>query len=323
MMKTKSLIHSVILVGLLSALVISCKKDAPKVIPTITVAAVTNLTTSSATSGGNISSDGNAAVTSRGVCWSINQNPTTADSKISSGTASGSFTSSITGLNAGYTYYLRAYATNAIGTAYSEQLSLTTVLADIDGNVYTTVTIGTQVWMVENLKTTKYRNGDPIPNVPDGTDYAWYNLTTGAYCWMNNNAASYKAVYGALYNYYAVTDSRYLAPAGWHIPTGDEWRTLLTYIGGANSGGKIRETGNAHWQGSNTSATNVTGFTALPGGLADIGGFASPGYAGLWWSSTTDSFGDPLDTEAYTNSDIFDLMWRSKYDGLSVRCLRD
>src|SRR5665648_943598 len=102
-------------------------------------------------------------------------------------------------------------------------------VTDIDGNVYKTVTIGTQVWMAENLKTTKYRNGDPIPNITDAT--AWTNLTTGAYC-NNNNDANYATTYGRLYNWYAVNDIRNIAPAGWHIPTKAEWTTLTTYLGG-------------------------------------------------------------------------------------------
>jgi uncharacterized protein (TIGR02145 family) len=196
-------------------------------------------------------------------------------------------------------------------------------VTDIDGNVYTTVTIGTQVWMVENLKTTKYRNGDPIPNVPDSPNNPWYNLTTGAYCWNNNDAASYKATYGALYNYYAVTDSRNLAPAGWHIPTGNEWGTLITYIGGSHSGGKIRETGSSHWWYANAGATNETGFTALPGGLAGGNGFASPGGAGMWWSTTSDGPGSAQFTEVYATDNYVGLLSESMFNGLSVRCLRD
>ena len=136
-----------------------------------------------------------------------------------------------------------------------------TTVTDQDGNVYHTVTIGTQVWMVENLKTTKYRNGDGIQNVTDSI--AWWNLTSGAYCIYRNDVNNL-ATYGRLYNWYAVIDSRKLTPAGWHIPTDAEWTTLTDYLG-STCGDKLKEKGPNHWGGDNT-ATNETGFTALPGG---------------------------------------------------------
>jgi uncharacterized protein (TIGR02145 family) len=154
---------------------------------------------------------------------------------------------------------------------------------DNDGNNYRTVKIGTQVWMAENLKTTKYRNGDPIPNVTDGP--AWWNLPTGAYC-NSDNDVNLWTTYGRLYNWYAVNDSRNIAPAGWHVPTDYEWSKLIAYLGSL-PGDKLREEGTEHWLSPNTDATNETGFTALPGGYRDnTGTFISIGSNGYWWSST-------------------------------------
>ena len=239
--------------------------------PTLTTTAISAVTTTTATSGGNISSDGGSAVTARGICWATTQNPTVANSITTDGSASGTFTSNLTGLTPGTAYYIRAYATNSIGTVYGTQVIFSTAtlsggtVVDIDGNVYNTVTIGTQVWMVENLKTTKYRNGDAIPNVTGNA--SWVALSTGAYCWYNNDAATYKATYGALYNWYAVGDSRNIAPSGWHVATDSEWTTLSTFLGGESiAGDKLKEIGTSHWLSPNTGATNSNGFTAFPGG---------------------------------------------------------
>ena len=155
---------------------------------------------------------------------------------------------------------------------------------DID-DVDNYVTIGTQVWMVDNLKTTKFRNGDIIPNVTDKT--AWKELKTGAWCYYDNNPAN-GAIYGKLYNWYAVNDPRGLAPKGWHIATDAEWTTLINYLGGESvAGGKLKEIGLAHWASTNTGATNETGFSAVPGGCRDYHGtFYDIGGYGYWWSST-------------------------------------
>jgi len=210
---------------------------------------------------------------------------------------------------------------------------------DIDGNSYTTVTIGSQVWMVENLKTTKYRNGDPIPNVTDNTQ--WSNLTTGAYCNYNNDVAIGNK-HGKLYNWIVVNDSRKIAPIGWHVPSEAEWTKLTIYIG-ANLGtsGSIdkalasktdwvnsTETGAV---GNDLSKNNTSGFTALPGGhrgwdyLGQIkGAYLEVGYEGHWWlSDEEDEYGFSRGLK-YNDSD-----WnvkggdQLKEDGNSIRCIKD
>jgi uncharacterized protein (TIGR02145 family) len=195
-------------------------------------------------------------------------------------------------------------------------------VSDIDGNIYKTITIGTQTWMAENLKVTKYRDGTSILNVKDNT--AWGNLTTGAYCDINNTVSN-STIYGKLYNWFAVNNSRNIAPTGWHVPTDAEWTILTTYLGGENvAGGKLKETGVMHWKSPNTGATNETGFTALPGGnRIIIGEFYYIGYEGFWWSSTEDGTGGTYrrcinysDSGVVRDSCI-------QVGGFSVRCLRD
>lgn len=196
-------------------------------------------------------------------------------------------------------------------------------VTDIDGNVYHSVTIGTQVWMVENLKVTKYRNGDPIPNVTPPT--TWGALTTGAYCWYNNDAVANKATNGALYNWYAVADSRNIAPTGWHVPTDTEWITLTTYLSGdAVAGGKLKETGIINWQSPNNEATNSSGFTALPGGgRGSILGFLSVGSIGNWWTSSESTSPGAMGRGIFNRYPILSRFTAVLADGLSVRCIKD
>jgi uncharacterized protein (TIGR02145 family) len=192
---------------------------------------------------------------------------------------------------------------------------------DIEGNVYNYLTIGTQVWMVENLKTTKYNDGTDIPNLTD--DGVWFGYKTPSYCWYNNDFA-YKTTYGALYNWYTVNTGK-LAPIGWHVPSESEWQVLIDYMGGGEvAGGKLKETGFNHWISPNQGATNSNSFTAIPGGYrAYQGTFNSIGEYGIWWSSTK------IDTltawgcgfTCYfsgVNSGSEDIQF-----GFSVRCLRD
>lgn len=195
-------------------------------------------------------------------------------------------------------------------------------VTDIDGNVYQTVKIGDQCWMKENLKVTHYRNGDAIPNVT-GDD--WSGLFTGAYCDYDNNEGNV-AVYGRLYNWYAVDDSRGLAPEGWHVPSENEWQTLADYLGGeAVAGGKMKEVGIVHWLSPNTGATNESGFTALPGGYRfDVGNFSDMNIYAIFWSSTEFDFSSAWShglNNAYEGLIPFDDNF--KQFGFSVRCVKD
>jgi len=308
----------------------------PDLLPVLTTTPVSGIGQEQATCGGAVNSDAGLTVTARGVCWSTSINPTIANSKTSDGAGIGTFTSTITGLTKGTTYYVRAYATNSAGTAYGGAYSFTTLdlitfnsnltygtVTDIDGNVYKTITIGTQTWMAENLRTTKYRDGTAIPNVTDNT--AWSNLTTPAYCWYSNDASSYKSRYGALYNWYAVNTGM-LAPTGWHVATDAEWTTLTTFLGGESvAGGKLKETGTVNWGSPNTGATNSSGFTALPGGCRFNydGAFNYAGYDGNWWSSAEDGTNFAWFRTMYYNYGIVFRNNYYKHYGFSVRCIRD
>ncbi len=185
-----------------------------------------------------------------------------------------------------------------------------------------TVTVCNQVWMEKNLDVTTYRNGDPIPKVTDAT--SWAALTTGAYCYYNNDSATYASIYGKLYNWYAVNDPRGLAPVGWHVPTNVEWAILETCLDGSTlAGSKLKETGFTHWVSPNSGATNTNGFSGLPGGTRDnTGSFGGIGNNGYWWSST------PATTGAWQHGLIYNSGSISTNDnnreyGLSVRCIRD
>jgi uncharacterized protein (TIGR02145 family) len=198
------------------------------------------------------------------------------------------------------------------------------IVKDIDGNLYSTVKIGNQVWMAENLKTTKLKYGGTIPLVTDNT--AWSNLTTPGYCWYNNDEATNKDTYGALYNWYTISTTN-LCPMGWHVPTDIDWTTLITYLGGNSvAGGKLKETGTAHWLSPNAGATNETGFTALPGNLrvndGTFGGASGIG-SGYWWSSTVyDTMNAYLCIISSSYGSI-NIGGGNKKFGHSVRCLKD
>ena len=285
---------------------------------------VISISSTGASSGGNITSDGGVTVSARGLVYSASTNPTLSNTVLTIGSGTGSFSGTLTGLSPNTTYYIRAYATNSVGTAYGNEVSFTTLatVTDIDGNIYNTVQIGNQVWMSENLKTSRYRNGGSIPNVTDDT--AWNNSTTGAWSYYNNQDAI-NAIYGKLYNWYTTMGDT-LCPIGWGVPTNDEWTTLTTYLGGESvAGDKMKTIGTAYWK-ENIGAINSSGFSALPGGLR------YPDYSftdirfTAWFWSATELDGNPtgawyrrLD---YRESNVY-REFENKSIGASVRGLRD
>lgn len=192
---------------------------------------------------------------------------------------------------------------------------------DGDGNNYPILQIGTQIWMAENLKTTKYNDGVLIPNVAEIS--GWGSLTTPAYCWYNNESGG-KDIYGALYNWFAVNTAKICA-SGWHVPSDAEWTTLADYLGSLTAaGGKLKETGTKHWNNPNTGATNEFGFTALPGGYRNYDEkFYEVGNFGYWWSSTP---GSSSNAWYYSMNRYLTSIYRTIYyrvNGFSVRCLKD
>jgi uncharacterized protein (TIGR02145 family) len=189
-----------------------------------------------------------------------------------------------------------------------------------------TVTICNQVWMTKNLDVTTYRNGDVIPQVTDPTQ--WENLTTGAWCYYNNDAAN-GPIYGKLYNWYAVNDHRGLAPNGYHIPSNDEWTTLIDCLGGELiAGGKMKEEGLTHWLSPNECATNISGFNGLPGGVrvvnnGSFSGFTGIGNGGEWWSTTKSITENSWLLYLNCNWCNLSRSTTALNYGLSVRCLKD
>ena len=293
---------------------------------TLTTTAVSIISSTAANSGGNISLDGSATVSARGLVYSTSTNPTLLNAGFTIGSGTGSFSGTLTGLSPNTTYYIRAYATNSVGTAYGNEVSFTTLqtVTDIDGNTYNTVQIDEQVWMSENLKTSRYRNGGLITNVTDNT--AWGNLTTetiGAWSYYNNDETN-NAIYGKLYNWYTTLGDT-LCPSGWGVPTDEEWTTFTDSLGGISvAGGKMKSIGTAYWNSPNTFATNKSGFSALPGGFRySDGGFYYIRAWALFWSATEL---DSTLTYAHNLNYESGLVIRNdtrKSFGASVRCLRD
>ena len=290
-------------------------------IPTVTTNDASNITFTTATSGGNVLLQGGEDVTAKGVCWNTTGTPTIIDSHTTDGAGLGSYTSNMTGLTANTTYYVRAYATNIEGTAYGNETSFKTLfpdcgtVTDADGNTYNTVIIGTQCWTAENLEATHFNDGTPIPSF--------------GYKWYNNDSMMFKPAYGALYTF-GLFDIEYggrldLCPTGWHIPSDNEWTILTTYLGGNDiAGSKLKEMGLQHWSSPNSDATNETGFTALPGGYFYYGTFHDIGNEGRWWTSSGGS-GD----NAYCRIMSSDSPGVTRsYDGYksdyySIRCVKD
>jgi len=305
-------------------------------LPVVSTGEIKYITQTTATGSGSLTSNGNAIITSNGVCWSTQLNPTISDSKTIGSSTKGAFFYILNGLTEGNSYYIRAYATNIMGTAYGDNIQITvpTKITDFEGNIYKTVQIGTQIWMAENLNSTKKNDGTSLSEVTE--DQSWllaYNIL--AYCNYSNDALNGEK-YGKLYNWYAVNSNK-LAPAGWHIPTYDEWNILIDYVT-KNVGSSLIYTkslaSTTNWDvstidgtiGNNVSINNFTCFNALPGGYRDnYGNFKDLGkYCGFWSSTWSDS----SMWFAYYKYFTFDNNYVSyteflKSSGLSIRCIKN
>ena len=335
-MKSKALTTQFLLMVMFILFTNGCEKGNDiSVIPALSTAVVTDYTQTTAMSGGVITSDGGATITKRGVCWSTSETPTIDNSKTEDGTGVGDFTSSITGLNPNTTYFVRAYATNSVGTGYGNTLSFTTEQSNNessftdprDGNIYQVITIGNQVWMSENLI-----------YLPSVAGPASGSLTTPyyyVYGYSGTDVSEAKAtaeysIYGVLYNWSAAENA---CPTGWHLPSDAEWSELTYYLGGEwIAGGKLKENGTSHWAYPNAGSTNETGFTALPGGNRYSNGtFGSIGNFGDWFSVIENY--DPIAMEnvlvplsrgiSYNSSSVDINHNYMKDSGLSIRCIRD
>lgn len=223
-------------------------------------------------------------------------------------------------------YHYRTKVVSSAGTVYGDDMTFTTTgysepVTDIEGNVYKTIQIGTQLWMAENLKVTKFSNGDTIAYMR--TSPPTGGLETGSFCYYNNQEGN-KDIYGALYNFYAVDDDRKLCPSGWHVPGTEELSILVTMLY-PNSGSRLKESGLSHWIGPNTGADNSSGFTALPGGSfgKSFNQFSGMGAYGSWWSSTEGSYST---VRCLILSSSYDKAWLdigNKEQLYSVRCVKN
>lgn len=333
MQNRKMFIRSLLITALFFIAVTGCKKDETTTeeivkTPSVSTGLVGNISQNSASCTGSVDNNGGAAVNERGIYWSVSQNPGPSDNKVSGGAGTGTFSCNLTGLTSGTTYYFRAFAVNSAGTGLGTVKSfkttdpVATTVNDIDGNIYHIKTIGTQEWLIENLKTTHFCNGDDIPLVSDPAQ--WNNLTGPAFCYYDNNPSNGE-IYGNMYNLKTVDDTRKICPAGWHVPSDEEWILLSAFLGGEDvAGGKLKETGFNHWKSPNTGATNESGFTALPGGSRDyLGNFIELTTNGHWWSSTHDNA-----TSAWSRrmGHTYPNIGNSSSYGMnaySVRCIKD
>lgn len=298
--------------------------------PAVTTNQVTNITANTAVSGGSITYDGGGAIMARGVCWSTSPEPDLNDSFTSDGIGSAPFVSTMTNLSSGTTYYVRAYAKNSASTVYGQQVTFLTKAVDAEGNLYGTVKIGSQVWTTENLRATKLNDNTSIPELTGNAQ--WIGTIAPAYCWYNNDI-THKPTYGALYNWYAVNSGK-LCPAGWHVPTDEEFSTLEQTLGmaadqlelwgwrGTDQGTKMKTT--AGWD-DNGNGTNSSGFAALPGGYryGATGEFFLPTTITYWWTASQHdadrSWYRRLDS---SNSDVYRAS-TSKKGGKYIRCLKN
>ena len=337
----------------LTILLSSCTPTASELLPTISTGKISSVTDSSAICGGTVITDGGTSLFAQGVCWNTTPEPTIKSYIAIDGSGISSFMCSVKILWSNTTYYVRAYATNANGTAYGSVQQITTPpkpgdinailnpgltydsITDIDGNKYHTLKIGTQTWMAENLFVSKYRNGDAIPNETDNA--VWNSLKTGAQCTYNNGVEPNSiAKFGRLYNYYAVTDARNIAPTGWHVASDAEWSTLTSYIAtnhGISDSTAQALTATVNWTESSIvgaignaygSFNNTSGFCALPaGGRYNYGVCGNVGDYTAWWTATQSDSGNAWFRSLSFYGNVAERNFYIKQYGLSVRCVKD
>lgn len=283
----------------------------------------------------NITSDPGTQITARGSCWSTLPHPTINSLKTLDGSGFGRFESTLTGLTPQTRYYIRFYAETSDSIIYSDECSFKTyygALTDIDNNQYFSILLGDQEWMAANLKVKKYNNSDTIGTTkPVSLDIQSEN--TPEYQWAYNGEDGYESmpyitnasVYGRLYTWYAITDSRKICPAGWHVPDDSEWSVLIDYLGGDTvAGAKIKEGLDIHLVIPEFGVIDETGFDALLAGYRDpAGSFLDLQRTAAWWSATSSSSTEALlSTCSFLNNMIIKKI-SSKSSGASIRCIKD
>ncbi len=304
--------------------------------PTVSITSTTGVTYEATTIHAEVSDDGGANVTDRGIVWGTSENPGFDDSQVQEGSGTGEFSVSLDNLDEETTYYIRAYAVNGVGTSFSTQVSVTTlgesdttgVVTDVEGNIYNTVLINGKWWMTENLRVRQYNDGTNIPTGHNDND--WIELTEGAWTYFNEDH-QWDETYGKLYNWYATADTRGLCPEGWRLPTDDDVKELRDMYGGyLEAGGYFKETGTAEdgdglWREPNEGANNLTGFSARPGGARIHGVFFNRETTAYFWTGDDDLEDDDFARNfimVYDTSSLLRQIVRKHY-GLSVRCMMD
>jgi uncharacterized protein (TIGR02145 family) len=274
----------------------------------------------------NIPDSGGKTITQRGIVYSTTENPTTLNDKILSGTGIGEFSITITGLTQKTTYFVRAFASNEVGTAYSNQIKLTTntastTISDIEGNTYNTINIGNQIWMTSNLSTSRFRNGVYIPYILNSTQWATTKSPALSFYNHDNN---FESNYGKQYNWYAVADPQGLCPVGWHIPTNSDWTVLSDNLGGLNlAGGRMKNAGTTFWIFP-SNGTNASGFNGLPGGFRNVDGtFGILLHNAYWWSATDENEQNAFSRSIVYTDNVLSVNSSLKNQGFSIRCLKD
>jgi uncharacterized protein (TIGR02145 family) len=337
-------------------LAVRCKKEEKEEgeLPVLITYEVQQVRRTSAVCGGYVVALGSGPVTDFGVCWDTVSPPAADKNFTTGGEIPFQYYATLLGLKPNTTYYVSAYARNKAGVGYGDEMSFKTApaaatitfnsdlvydaVADVDGNVYKTIAIGNQTWMAENLKTTRYNDHTDIPLVTGDT--AWSLLQTPGYCWYDDNEEIFKNIYGAYYNWFTVNTGK-LCPSGWHVPSDGEWKILEMALGmtqeeanasdwrGTTEAVKIKEAGTMNWYPSgNISGTNVSGFTALPGGerlfYYTYYPYMNEGSLASWWTSTEIQYW----SGAYKRS-IERGYWKiyrfptGQEQGLNVRCIKD
>lgn len=298
--------------------------------PAVTTAAISDIAAVSATCGGTVTYDGGAPITARGVCWSTEPQPDINDPHTTEVGGKGTFISSLSNLSPANVYYVRAYVRNQSWTVYGDQITFRTKLTDAEGNLYNTILIGTNLWMAENLRATRLNDNTSIPELTDNA--AWIGTSAPAYCWYDNNP-SFKGTYGALYNWYSVNTGK-LCPAGWHVPTDQEFSALEVTLGmgadqseiwgwrGTDHGLKMKNT--TGWD-NNGNGSNSSGFSTLPGGYrygAD-GQFFLQTTITYWWTSSEHDADRGWYRRLDSSSDQVYRASTSKRGGKYIRCVKD
>jgi uncharacterized protein (TIGR02145 family) len=292
----------------------------------VKLGAILNVGITSAKSGGSVAIKNVPEIKSVGLCWATKKIPVFPDNNLPAKLDSGNFTCVLNNLDPGTLYFVRAYAITGKDTVYSKARAFYThkpdAVADTDGNYYNSVTIGSQIWLAEDLKTTRLNDGSPIQRVLE--DKAWPFIKTPAYCWYGNDSVNFSFPRGKLYNWYTVNTGK-ICPTGWHVPSDVEWTTLSDYLGGDSvAGGKLKTTGTIFWRSLNQQATNETGFSAIPGGYRNgTGVFLYSTIFDNWWSSDVIPHEGANYWYVYHYTGLIYHEMSYKMFGYSVRCLKN